>query len=135
MQIAVQKISCGAECQTCRGQTTESASASIKRDVVEQAVGLAFRVSPRELRAPTRRRARVAFARQVAMYMAHIACGLSMTEVGALFGRDRTTVAYACGIVEDRRDDTEFDCFLDDLEAAIARFSKASINLNMFSKP
>lgn len=95
------------------------------RRIVEQAVAVAFQVPLQELRAPTRRKARVAFARQVAMYLAHVACGITLTEVGVLFGRDRTTVAYACRIIEDRRDDTLFDASLDHLETAIVRLTSA----------
>jgi hypothetical protein len=36
-----------------------------------------------------------------------------------LFGRDRTTVAHACLIVEDRRDDPVFDRILELLEWAV----------------
>jgi hypothetical protein len=71
------------------------------------------------LRLPTRGRARVALARQVAMYLAHVACGLSLTEVGELFERDRTTVAYACGVVERRRDEANFDGAIDLLESIV----------------
>ena len=71
------------------------------------------------LRLPTRGRARVALARQVAMYLAHIACGLSLTEVGALFERDRTTVAHACEVIEQRRDDANFDAALELLEGIV----------------
>ncbi|GGA76181.1 hypothetical protein GCM10011385_32740 [Nitratireductor aestuarii] len=35
--------------------------------------------------------------------------GLSMAEVGRGFGRDRTTVMHACHLIEDMRDDAEFD--------------------------
>lgn len=48
-------------------------------------------------------------ARQVAMYIAHVGYGLTLTEVGRLFERDRTTVAHACCVVEARRDDKGFD--------------------------
>ena len=54
------------------------------------------------------------------MYLAHVVCGLSLTEVGALFARDRTTVAHACEVVEDRRDDPELDVRLEHLERAVA---------------
>jgi hypothetical protein len=40
--------------------------------------------------------------------------------VGAHFGRDRTTVAHACGRVEDRRDDLMVDTALFCLTGAIA---------------
>lgn len=95
--------------------------------VVEQAVALMFGVAALELRAPTRRRAPVALARQVAMYLAHVVCGLSLTSVGVLFGRDRTTVAYACALMEDRRDDPAFDRSLEQLELAIAVLIKACL--------
>jgi hypothetical protein len=35
--------------------------------------------------------------------------------VGRIFERDRTTVAHACGVVEDRRDDANFDRALEAL--------------------
>jgi chromosomal replication initiation ATPase DnaA len=54
------------------------------------------------------------------MYLAHVVGGLSLTEVGALFARDRTTVSHACSVVEDRRDDPELDGRLDHLERAVA---------------
>jgi chromosomal replication initiation ATPase DnaA len=90
------------------------------REIIEQAVALAFGVEATQLRSPTRSRAPVALARQVAMYLAHVSCGLSLTDVGVLFGRDRTTVAYACNLVEDRRDDPRFDSVIDSLESAVA---------------
>ena len=43
------------------------------------------------------------------MYVAHVVLQLTMGEVGRGFGRDRTTVLHACHLVEDMRDDPEFD--------------------------
>jgi chromosomal replication initiation ATPase DnaA len=91
------------------------------RQAIDPAVAAVFEVEIADLRAPTRRSPRTAFARQVAMYLAHVVCGLSLTEVGALFARDRTTVAHACGIVEDRRDDLELDRRIEHLERAVTR--------------
>ncbi len=108
-----------------RKQTAKPLSTSITRRVVERAVAIAFEVPLRELRATTRRKARIAFARQVAMYLVHVAYGLTMTQVGTLFRRDRTTVAHACIIIEDCRDDLAFDVMLDDLETAVVRLSSA----------
>ena len=68
----------------------------------------------------SRCRANAARARQVAMYLAHVVLGQSLTHVGAVFGRDRTTVSYACAQIEDLRDDPAFDAELDRLEALIA---------------
>jgi chromosomal replication initiation ATPase DnaA len=90
------------------------------RRAIEPAVATVFEVDIEDLRAPTRGSPRAAFARQVAMYLAHVSCGATLTEVGILFERDRTTVAHACGVVEDRRDDPDLDCKLDHLERAVA---------------
>ena len=34
---------------------------------------------------------------------------LNMTDIGRGFGRDRTTVVHACHLIEDLRDDDDFD--------------------------
>jgi chromosomal replication initiation ATPase DnaA len=78
-----------------------------------------------ELHSITRGSPRAAFARQVAMYLAHISLGASLTEIGSLFERDRTTVAHACALVEDRRDDPELDSKLDYLEQAVSAMLNA----------
>ena len=67
----------------------------------------------------SRCRAEAARARQLAMYLAHVVKGISLTAIGAAFGRDRTTVSYACGLIEDMRDDLAFDAELDRLEALL----------------
>jgi chromosomal replication initiation ATPase DnaA len=48
-------------------------------------------------------------ARQLAMYLSHVIFGRSLAEIGEAFGRDRTTVSYACARIEDMRDDPHFD--------------------------
>ena len=53
------------------------------------------------------------------MYLSHVSAGLTLTEVGTLFGRDRTTAAHACRLVEDLRDDPSFDRTLEQIELAI----------------
>ena len=73
---------------------------------------------------PTRGRSRVAFARQVAMYLAHVSFGMTLTTVGQAFGRDRTTVAHACALVEDARDEPEIDRTLEMLESIVKRLAK-----------
>jgi len=91
------------------------------RDIIDAAVAAAFIVPLGELRANTRRQAPVALARQSAMYLAHVAFGLSFSEVGRAFGRDRTTAAYACRRIEDRRADRGLDTALAELEHALRR--------------
>jgi chromosomal replication initiation ATPase DnaA len=93
------------------------------RPMIEQAVTPAFGVGRDRLWGPARGSPPEAFARQVAMYLAHVECGLSYNEVGRLFARDRTTVAHACGLVEDRRDDAAFDRLLDLLEGVLRLIS------------
>lgn len=83
------------------------------------AVSSALNVALEELLAPTRRAPHVARARQVAMYIARVACGLSIAEVASSFGRDRSTAVYACRVVEDRREDPRFDQWLADVEAQL----------------
>ncbi|MDX2274671.1 MAG: helix-turn-helix domain-containing protein [Hyphomonadaceae bacterium] len=57
-----------------------------------------------------------ALARQVAMYLCHVAFELSLARVAAAFGRDRSTVAHACHQIEDRRDQPGFDQWIAALE-------------------
>jgi chromosomal replication initiation ATPase DnaA len=59
---------------------------------------------------------RVSTARQIGIYLAHTAAGLPLTKVAEYFGRDRTTAAYACRLIEDRRDDRKFDAEIEELE-------------------
>lgn len=86
------------------------------RELLEQTVSRVFAVELDHIRLPTRGRARVAIARQVGMYLAHVTCGLNLTEAAKLFGRERTTAAHACQVVEERREDPEFDRALHLLE-------------------
>lgn len=88
--------------------------------LLEQAVAAAFTVPVDDVRAPSRSTAEAAFARQCAMYLAHVALGSSCREVGRLFHRDRTTVAHACQLVEMRRDDPAIDRMLDMLQDVCA---------------
>jgi hypothetical protein len=82
-----------------------------------------FRTCPQVVPGPARA---AAFARQIAMYLAHVGFGLSMAEVGRAFGRDRTTVVHACHLIEDRRDEVHFDQMLDHLEQAATALRTAS---------
>lgn len=89
------------------------------RRVIEASVGQVFGILSDDFGSVTRGRARVALARQIAMYLCHVTCRRSLTDVGRVFDRDRTTVAHACGVVEDLRDDQRFDRVLDLLEAIV----------------
>lgn len=68
-----------------------------------------FNVSSKDIRRPGRSSLGVSRVRQVAMYVTHVVLKLSMSEIGKAFGRDRTTVLHACHLIEDLRDDEDFD--------------------------
>jgi chromosomal replication initiation ATPase DnaA len=65
------------------------------------------------------RKLRVARARQIAIYLAHVGFGLNYTHLGQAFGRDRTTIRHACFRIEDARDDFSLDRALSILEGAL----------------
>ena len=115
---------------SARSQIQSTAAAlheHFRRAAIEHAVTQVFGIAGHDLRRATRGRANVALARQVAMYLAHVGCGMSLTETGRLFERDRTTVAHACGIIEDRRDDPLFDRALDLLEWAVPALATRAV--------
>lgn len=84
--------------------------------LTEAAVSITFAVPIGELQAATRCRADAAFARQVTMYLARVVFGMRYSAIGRLCGRDHTTVAHACGVVEERRDDPAINRVLRMLE-------------------
>jgi chromosomal replication initiation ATPase DnaA len=77
-----------------------------------------FGLEPGCLMAASRGSPRISLARQVAMYLCHVALAMSFEAIGRAFGRDRTTVSHACKVIEDRRDDIWFDCRIAALERA-----------------
>lgn len=84
-----------------------------------------FNVSGRELRQPGRTSTSVSRVRQIGMYVTHVTMGLSMAEVG----RDRTTVMHACHLIEDMRDDPEFDQIVRMTESITTiAFRRSSLN-------
>lgn len=100
-----------------REELRQAAQVSLAQATVAHLYG----TSLSDLRAPTRGKAPVAFARQIAMYLSHVVFGMSLSAVGRQFDRDRTTAAHACRCIEDKRDDTDFDYLLDRLEVSIRR--------------
>jgi chromosomal replication initiation ATPase DnaA len=79
----------------------------------------ALNVSSEDVLHEMRGSAEVAFARQVASYLCHTAFEMSLARVAAAFARDRSTVAHACHVIEDRRDDAQFDLWIGALEAML----------------
>ena len=54
--------------------------------------------------------------RQIAMYVCHVGLQIPVADIADAFGRNRTTVAYALRIVENRRDDSAYDAFVEAVE-------------------
>lgn len=100
-------------------QSQVALRATAEARLAEVATAAAARIPLDGLRAANRGRKPVALARQTAMYLTHVAFGLSLTRVGICFGRDRTTVRHACALIEDRRDDPGLEFGLTALETAL----------------
>lgn len=81
--------------------------------------GYALNVNPEDIIGDSRGSAQVAFARQVAAYLCHTAFEWSLSRVAMVFGRDRSTVAHACHVIEDRRDEPQFDLWISALETSL----------------
>jgi chromosomal replication initiation ATPase DnaA len=77
-----------------------------------------FGVSLKELTQGPRGSQQAALARQAAMYLCHTKFALGFETIGRLFHRDRTTVAHACRMIEERREHMSFDCRMSALERA-----------------
>lgn len=123
MQVAMWNPTPSIEPLAERGRRSAPA-ATRSRSVIEASVSQVFGVSRADIDRASRGRAPIAEARQVAMYLAHVTLGITMREVGGLFSRDRTTVAHACSVIEDRRDEPDFDRTLELLEwSVIAQLS------------
>jgi hypothetical protein len=84
--------------------------------LVEAVVAATFGVPLAALHASSRGAREIAFARHTAIYLAHVVLGMSCGAIGRTFGRDRTTVAYACRVIEERREDPATDALLRMLE-------------------
>jgi chromosomal replication initiation ATPase DnaA len=104
---------------TSRRETSTPLKLAASARLAEAAVAGMTGVPAASLRHGHRCRRPVARARQTAMYLAHVAFGLTFTRVGICFGRDRTTVRHACALTEDRRDDPAVELGLSAIEAGI----------------
>lgn len=94
---------------------TEAPARSVCRIVRQLVAEMLLLGSDRQPRRRNGRRG-AAHVRQIAMYVCHVVLQLSFADIGAAFGRDRTTVGHACNVVEDWRDDSAFDDFVATVE-------------------
>jgi chromosomal replication initiation ATPase DnaA len=92
----------------CFSAVSEERSVEYCECVIDIVAAL-FGVSSKDLRRQGRSNISICRVRQIGMYVAHVVLRLTMAEVGQGFGRDRTTVQHACHLIEDMRDDAEFD--------------------------
>jgi chromosomal replication initiator protein len=97
---------------------------TVSIDSIKRAVSDRFNVSPESL-VGRKRTSNIAFARQVAMYLSRMLTDLSLSDIGANFGkRDHTTVIHACDkIAEKAKTDPTFKGLLDRLEEEIKQSS------------
>ncbi|MEK7265744.1 MAG: helix-turn-helix domain-containing protein [Pseudomonadota bacterium] len=79
--------------------------------------------------AAIKRKASVAFARQLSMYLCHIVGDMSLRDVATEFGRDRTTVSHACHAIEDRRECPIFDRQIEHLERDLKKQIRKMIDV------
>ena len=87
--------------------------------VTQMLVAHAYGVALEDIRAATRRTSEAAFARQIAMYLAHVVFSMSTAVVAQAFARDRSTVCHAIQRVEALRDDPDIDRALGWLETLL----------------
>jgi hypothetical protein len=85
-------------------------------DVAVRLAAAQYELPRAEVAARRRGSRRASRARHVAIYLAHVSLGLPLGAVAEEIGRDRSTAAYACRVVEDARDDPAFDAALAGLE-------------------
>lgn len=88
-------------------------------DVAVALVAWASNVEPAEIFGDGRGEQPIASARQLAIYLAHVALGHDLSRLSMAFGRDRATIRHALRRVEDDRDDPAFDLRLTRLEAIL----------------
>jgi chromosomal replication initiation ATPase DnaA len=92
--------------------------ASLAQFIVAQVHG----VPVQELRQPTRGRPHVARARQISIHLARRVFDLNHRQLAQEFGRDRSTVHHACGLIEKMRAENEqFDSTLTWMETLLRR--------------
>lgn len=65
---------------------------------------------------PHRGGPKVAAARQISQYLAHCSGGVKKVRLAEAFRRDLSTIIHAVRLIEDMRDDPEFDRLMTTLE-------------------
>lgn len=100
-------------------QECRDAPAPSPMDMIRAVVAFAYDVKLEDMLAMTRGDPRTALARQIAMYLGNVVCGIRLSAVAAGFARHRSTACHALHRIEDLRDDPEFDRTLRYLESTL----------------
>ena len=88
-------------------------------DLIQQTVAEYYSITMAEMKAKRRSR-EISIPRQIAMYLTRELTEMSLTQIGAAFNRDHTTVIHACEKVsEDARSDAATANLLEDLRRAV----------------
>jgi chromosomal replication initiator protein len=94
-------------------------SSQVTVESIQQVISAQFSVKVADLKSPKRTRS-LAFARQVAMYLARKVARASLPAIGEKFGRDHSTVIHAIQVIEKRcEEDPGFHSTLEGLERLI----------------
>lgn len=98
-------------------------------------VAAAWEVPARDLRAGRKGSRRAVQARQVAIYLAVVGLERTRKGVAPFFRRHPSVVGHAVRVVEDLRDDPEFDAALAELEALLAQGSGVGSSISAAAPP
>lgn len=97
-------------------QTAKTDIDEIRTQLVIVAVALEFGIPYTQILTKNKGSSRIAFARQLGMYLLNIVYDVNVTRVGKAFLRDRSTASHACRVIEDLRDDPVLDQKINNLE-------------------
>lgn len=80
-----------------------------RAQLIIAAVTLEFGTPILDINSRNRGANELCLARQVSMYLMNVIFGVSLTRIGRVFNRDRSTASHACNVIEDYREDPLLD--------------------------
>lgn len=86
---------------------------------INQMVASAFELPSERLFSYDRGNAKATRARQISIYLLHTGLSFSHAKISRIYNKDRTTISYACRLIEDLRDNPAFDDRILELEKTI----------------
>ena len=93
---------------------------------INQMVAANNRLSAGDLLKFERGKSGIIRARQIAVYLMHTTLSFTYTQIANVYGKDRTTISHACRLIEDLRDESDFDYKMVEYEATISIVLKLS---------